>query len=98
MMNKETIKQFLEVEKKKVILFILIFITIEIILWFMTKACTYSCPLPPTPCQSYCLLNSKNFLPATIVNIFISYLISCLLRRTKKTIAAKSPASYANSL
>jgi len=84
MMDKEAIKEFLKPEKKKVILFVLIFITIEVILWLMTKACAYSCPPPPTPCQSYCLLDSKNFLPATIVNIFISYLISCLLRRTKK--------------
>ena len=77
------IKQFLKPHRKKIFLFILIFVIIEIILWIIINACAYSCPMPPTPCQIKCLLNPQYFISATVINVIISYLVSCLLLKDK---------------
>jgi len=87
MIKKETIKEFLKPSPKKIIFSILIFIVIEIVLWLMTEACAFSCPKPPTFCQSYCLLDKKNLLPASGISFIISYLISCVVRPKKRSIS-----------
>ena len=49
----------------------------------MANACVFSCPKPPIPCQTECLLNPRYFVPATLVNMIVSYLISCLFLKEK---------------
>lgn len=75
--------QILKPNRKKIVLFILIFIAIEIVLYFMVNVCAFSCPMPPAPCYTKCLLNPQYFISTTLVNIIISYLISCFFLKEK---------------
>jgi len=86
MMSKGIIKQFLKPSRGKILFSVLIFIMLEIVLYLMTQACAYSCPPPPTPCRSYCLLDSKKFLPASILAFLISYFISSIIHSEKRSI------------
>ena len=49
----------------------------------MVNACAFSCPKSPTLCKSKCLLNQQYFIPSTLANIAVSYLISCLFVKEK---------------
>jgi hypothetical protein len=73
---------------KKVILFLLIFVPIEIILIKLSKICAVACLPPPVICQTHCSFNWPIFLIATLVNLIASFLIvliiSFLLRKIKK--------------
>jgi len=86
MLNKETIKEFLKLDRRKILFSILIFIILEIVLYLMTQACAKACPKPPSICHSYCLLDSKKFLPASILAFLISYFISSVIRPEKRPI------------
>jgi len=86
MMSKETIKQFLKPDRRKILFSVLIFIILEVVLYLMTQACATVCPKPPTPCRSYCLIDSGKFLPASILAFLISYFISSAIRSEKRSI------------
>ncbi len=49
----------------------------------MVNVCAFSCPMPPAPCYTKCLLNPQYFISTTLVNIIISYLISCFFLKEK---------------
>jgi len=70
---------------KKLILFVLIASGIEFILWVMSIACAFSCPPPPSPCRPRCLLNPEEFLPATVLNLVFSYILSCIIKPEEKS-------------
>ena len=86
MMSKETIKQFLKPDRRKILFSVLIFIILEVVLYLITQTCATVCPKPPTPCRSYCLLDSEKFLPASILAFLISYFISSAIRPEKRSI------------